>query len=569
MSLAVAQERVRVAGQCHQAVAVTHFRLMVMMLLFIGVTGIVGARIAYLSLFAGHQLGGPMADGLVPERADIVDRNGVPLARNIDAWSIAIHPNKIIGDPGLLAYRLAELMPEHSEAWYRAVLASRKSFHYLARRATPELVQQVNALGEPAIEFPREPERLYPQATLAAHVLGWIDQGGHAASGMEKVLDARLSDPRRRAEPVALAIDGRVQAAMESALDAQMVKHAAIGAAGLVMDVDTGEIVAMASLPTFNPNATGQVPYETFINKAVTSDYELGSTFKMLTVANAIESGVIKDMAKRYDATDNLHVGGFTIHDDHPTRRWLNTPELLVHSSNIATARVADELGAARTQAFFRKVGFDRPMPIELGARGYPIWPKFWARTTVMTTAYGHGIAVTPLHLATAYAALVNGGVLRRPTMLKVAPGQAVPGTRVISQATSDRMRQLMRLVVLKGTGRKAEAPGLRVGGKTGTAEKADAGGYNHHANVSTFAGVFPMDHPRYVVIAMLDSPKGTADTFGHTEAAWTAGPVINKVVSRIGPLLGIIPNEHADVNESDLLPLLWEAKGDDTNVPD
>ncbi|GGE88550.1 peptidoglycan D,D-transpeptidase FtsI family protein [Sphingomonas prati] len=568
MTAALARtDRVRVAGQRQQTTATAHFRLMVMMLLFIFVTGIVGARLLWLAVASDGQQALKAPRGLVPDRGDIVDRNGMPLATTIDAWSIAVHPNKVIGDPALLAYRLAELMPQKSEAQYLAILTSPKKFAYLSRRAVPELVKAVNALGEPAIEFRREPERLYPQASLAAHVLGWIDQNGNAASGMEKVLDARLSDPTLRGRPVALSIDSRVQAAMETELGAAMAKHSAIGATGLVLDVNTGEIVAMSSLPSFNPNRTGNVPYELLLNKSVSNVYELGSTFKMLTMANAIESGVVTSMSKRYDATHALAVGGFHIRDDHPQNRWLNVPELLVHSSNIATARIADELGPARTQAFFRKVGFGDPVDIEVGGRAKPLWPKYWARTTTMTVAYGHGIAVTPLHLASAYAALVNGGVWRPATLLK-REGAAVPaGRRVISPATSDRIRQLMRLVVMKGTGRKADAPGLRIGGKTGTAEKPNAGGYDRNTNVSTFAAVFPMDRPRYVVIAMLDSPKGTADTFGYTTAAWTVGPVISRVVQRIGPMLGIRPDDRADVDESELLPLLWEPKGANPNA--
>jgi cell division protein FtsI (penicillin-binding protein 3) len=237
-------------------------------------------------------------------------------------------------------------------------------------------------------------------------------------------------------------------------------------------------------------------------------------------------------------------------------------PELLVHSSNIATARIADELGPQRTESFFRKLGFGERADIELGASAKPLWPKFWARTTTMTVAYGHGIAVSPLHLANAYATMVNGGVWRPSTLMKRNPGDVPKGRRVISEATSQRMRQLMRLIVTHGTGKKADAPGMRVGGKTGTAEKPEKGGYNRKANVSTFAAVFPMERPRYVVLAMLDSPQGTADTYGFTSAAWTAGPVIKNVVSRIGPLLGVIPDDRRDVDQTELLPLLWEPKG-------
>jgi cell division protein FtsI (penicillin-binding protein 3) len=562
-------ERVRLAGQRQQAIATAHFRLMVVMLLFIGVTSLIALRLVYLLAFEDRPARTAPRDGLLPDRGDIVDRNGVPLARTIDGWSIGVHPDKVIGNKAMIAAQLADLMPQRSEAQYFAILNSKKKYVYLRRRAVPELVRAVNAIGEPAIAFAREPERLYPQANLASHVLGWLDQDGKAVSGMELVLDKKLNDPATRSKPVALSIDSRVQAALESSLNAAMVKHSAIGASGLILDVNTGEILAMTSLPSFNPNRPSFARVEDLANKSTLNVYELGSTFKVITAANAIESGVVTSMAKRYDATAPLQVGKFRIRDDHPEKRYLNLPEIIVHSSNIGTARIADELGPDRTRAFFHKLHFHEPPHIELGARGQPLWPRYWARTTTMTVAYGHGIAVTPLHLASAYAALANGGIWRPATLLKRSPGQIPAGERVISEATSARVRQLMRLVVIKGTGKKADAPGFRLGGKTGTAEKPHQGGYARKSLVSTFAGVFPMDRPRYAIIAMLDEPKGTADTFGFATAAWTAGPVIKNVVARVGPLLGVIPNETRDIDESDLLPLLWEPKGEKNDAPE
>ncbi len=554
--------RVRLAGQRQSSIATAHFRLMVVMLLFIGVTGIIASRLVWLSLFEPRPLRNAVPSGLIPERADIVDRNGVPLARTFDAWSIAVHPNKLVGKPEDIAPKLAALMPQRSEAQYLAILRSGKKFVYLDQRALPELVSQVNAIGEPALAFGREPERLYPQGTLASHVLGWIKEDGSAVSGMERTLDARLNDPARRGTPAALSIDARVQAALETELQAAMIKHQSTGGSGMVLDVDTGEILAMTSLPSFNPNAPGKGAIADLQNKATLNVYELGSTFKMLTVANAIENGVVTSMAQRWDATAPLVVGRYKIHDDHPQNRRLSVPEVLVFSSNIGTARIADALGAAKMQSFFRAMGFDAPAPIELGARGRPLWPHYWARTTVMTSGYGHGIAVTPLHLAVAYATLVNGGIWRPATLLKREGGAIPAGHRVISAATSYRMRQLMRMVVLKGTGRKADVPGYRLGGKTGTADLAVAGGYNHNARNSVFAATFPVDHPRYAVVVMLQDPKGTADTFGHAEAAWTVGPVVAHLVARAAPLLGVMPDASKEIDLSELMPLVWDPKG-------
>lgn len=551
----------RADGARHSLVNIAHFRLMILMLLFAAGIVVILGRLTALAISVEPRSAIDAAAALVPLRGDLVDRNGAPLARTIDAWSIAVRPDKVIGDKHRLAEQLAALMPEHDAAHYYAQLMADRGFVYLQRRALPDLVRAINALGEPGIALGREPERLYPQSAMAAHALGYLDMDGHGVRGMERFLEKRLVDPGDRGRAVALSLDLRVQGALESELANAMAVFQARGAGGLVLDSDTGEVIAMTSLPTFNPNKvtanTGQM------NVVTQGVYELGSTFKPLTMAAGLDSGIVPSLSKRYDATAPLQVGRFRIRDDHPQKRWLNVPETLVHSSNIVTARIADEMGPERMAALFRSLGFDAAPSIQL-EKAKPIWPGFWARTTTMTTAYGHGIAVTPLHLATAYAALVNGGIWRPATMLKLRPGDVPSGRRVFSETTSARMRQLLRLVVLEGTGRRGEAPGFRVGGKTGTAETVAAGGgYSKKVNVSTFAAVFPMDRPRYVVIAMLDSPKGTKETFGFTSAAWTAAPVVSRVISRTGPLLGVIPDANADIDVADLRSMLWHAPGD------
>lgn len=535
-------------------------RLMIVMLLLLFGVVAVTARIGWLTAFSGGEAYAASANNNLPPRADIVDRNGVTLARTIDAWSIAIHPNRAISAPEELAPRLQALMPERTTEDYLDILNSDRPFVYLRRRALPELVAQVNALGEPAMEYLREPERLYPQTNLAAHVLGWVNLDGEGVTGMEAVLEARLMDPEQRSEPVALSIDSRVQAAVQSELATAMRRFNAIGAAGIVLDVHTGELLALTSLPNFNPNAANQSSDRARFNQATMGFYELGSTFKPITMAAAIEEGVVTDISRRYNAEEPLQVGRFTISDDHPQRRYLNVPETLVHSSNIVTARIADELGAERMQAVFRNLHFDDPVDFELPVRGSPIWPDYWARSTIMTAGYGHGIAITPLHLANSYATLVNGGVYRPLTLMRLSPQNVPDGERVFSEATSDQMRGLLRLIVQEGTGRNADAEGYRVGGKTGTAEKAQGGGYRQNALISTFAAAFPMDDPRYVIVIMLDEPRGDAGTGGASSAGWTAAPVVRRVVSRIGPLLGVIPSESRDIDNAQLRAMLWRA---------
>ncbi len=556
----------RAAEQRQALLATQHQRLMMLLLLFTAAILLVIGRLAMLAFD-----GGPRRSAIISTapRGDIVDRNGAQLARTIDAWTIGVHPNKLLGDRMEIAKRLADLMPDvGDQARFYRLISKPVNFTYLNRRASPALVQAVNAIGEPGIVFERETQRLYPQSSLAAHVLGYIgttqkDPVVRGRLGMERALEERLTNPALSGTPVALSIDSRVQAAMESELGRAMSTMQARAAAGIVLDVDTGEVISMVSLPLFNPNRVGMAGSEQLRNTVTQSVYELGSAFKPIAMATAIDNGIVTDMSRRFDATAPIQVGRFRIKDDHAQNRWLNIPETLIHSSNIATARVADEIGAARMQDMFRKMGFDTKPDIELIEKGRPLWPHYWARTTVMTTAYGHGIAVTPLHLANAYATLVNGGIWRPTTLLKVAPGHAPKGRRVLKEETSARLRQLLRLIVTNGTGRKAEAPGYRVGGKTGTAEAAEGGGYARNRNVSTFAAVFPMDAPRYVVLTMMDSPKRVQENSFQTTAAYTAAPVVSRVISRTGAMLGVIPDANRDIDLGELPNLLWRAPGD------
>ena len=540
-------------------------RLMIMMLLYGAAVSVVVGKLGFFGFASGSAAASTMGDRIV--RGDIVDRNGEPLARTIDAWAIGVHPDQILGDRHDIAQRLAGILGLDENDIYAKLSGTR--FTYIERDASASLVTEVNAIGEPAIVFEREQQRLYPQSELGAQVLGFLDVNGKGASGMERALDGRLTSPETAGKPVALSIDARAQSALENELGQAVTNLKAKGGAGVVLDVHTGEIMALASFPTFNPNNPGAAPKPVvtedgkqlpgpFFNRVTSAAYELGSTFKPITMAAAINSGTVTSMARRFDATQPLQIDGFKIHDHDGENRWLDIPETLIHSSNIATARIADEMGGDKLSAMFRAMGFDKPMPFELPARGRTLFPQKFSRVTTMTAGFGHGIAVTPLHLAAAYAALVNGGVWRPVTMLKVQPGTEVPGRRVITEQTSYRIRQLLRLVVTQGTGKNADAPGFRVGGKTGTAEVATGGSYSKKANVSTFAAAFPMDAPRYVIIVMLDSPEGAVRT-----AAYTAAPVVDHFILRAGPMLGVVPDPSRDIDVSELLPLIWHRPGE------
>ena len=548
-------ERLRLVGQRRQILALMHQRLMFGMVVYAGIVAIVAIRILYLAAFGDHAGRKTAVTSLVPDRGDIVDREGHPLARTIDAWTIALHPRKVIGDKLDLARALARLMPERDAATYLAMLRSDKPFYYLRRRAPPALVEAVNALGEPGLGLDREPDRLYPQTSLAAHVIGYTDVDGHGVAGMERAFDQQLAGPATRGQPLQLSISSRLQQALEHELLAAMQTFSAIGAAGIVMDIHTSEVLAMTSLPQLNPNAAGQGSVEARFNRATLGVYELGSTFKPFTVAMAMDAGTVKSFGQMYNCPKELRVGGRSISDTHPFGRACSVAEIMQESSNIGTAQIADQLGTARQREFLRKMGFLNKVPVELPERGGTLSPGAnWNQVERMTVGFGHGIAVSPLHLASGYATLLNGGVYRAPTLLKVDRRHAVArGRRVFSEDTSYKMRSLLRLVVTEGTGRKADSPGYRVGGKTGSAEKY----HNRSLVVTSFAGVFPMDEPRYVIVVMLDEPKATAETYGFRTAGWNVAPVVSKTVSRIAPMLGVRPDKTREPNMAEVLPFV------------
>lgn len=575
-SAAIASGRVKLANVRQRSLVEAKVRVLVVAFLFLFAGAAAFARILQLGFFEDAPERRSLAEALLPPRGEITDRNGVPLARAFPAYALWYNP-KALGETGQplvkspeeVATALMQIFPDADQADLLRRLKSDKA-SYLIRRVMPEEANRIFALGEPALEFPRENQRYYPQGSLGAHVLGYVDGEGKGHVGMEQVLEKQLVDPMQRGRPVSLSIDMRAQGALEDELGRGMMETEAKGAAGIILDVDTGEVIALASLPSFNPNRSDMAYNDLVFNKVTNQVYELGSTFKPLSVAAAIDAGVVTDLSVRYPANRPLEIGGFRIRDSHPFGASLNVPEALIHSSNIVTAQVADKLGGPALKKTMAALGMNERPYIELPARGFPLWPRGheksgeWPRITTMTVSYGHGIAVTPLHLAAAYAAMVNGGVWRPATLFKVDPAKAPEGRRVFKASTSARMRQLLRMIVVDGTGKSANAAGFRVGGKTGSAEKPGGkGGYNRTSLVATFAAAFPMDKPRYVVIAMLDEPKGTAATSFQRTAAWNAGPIVGRVVPRIGPFLGVVPDDTRDIDISDLSPLVGNGNGE------
>lgn len=563
--------RVQLVHMRYSLLLCARSRIFLLLLVFAAVAAGAFLRIGYLGVTGGSPRTTTLAEALIPPRGEITDRNGTPLARTFPAYALWFNP-RAMGDEGDPLVRPAEevtaqlkaIFPDLDEERTLRILRSGNG-GYIRRRLLPEEANLVFDLGEVALEIPREYDRHYPQGTLGSHVLGYVleDENGEMVGGlgMEQVLNARLADPATRAEPVALSLDLRVQGALEDELRSGMLATNALGAAGIVLDVDTGEVIALASLPDFDPNLSDAQHSPNIFNRATNGTYELGSTFKPLMVAAAIDAGVVRDLGQDWNA-EPVELNRYVFRDLKPKGDTLNVPEALAYSSNTVTMRIADELGEARLRQVLIELGMDRPTGIELHARGRPQWPETrsdgsWSRLTNMVVGYGHGISVTPLHLAGAYAAMVNGGIYREPTLRRLDAGEAPRGQRVFKASTSSRMRQLLRMISIYGTGRSADAPGYRVGGKTGSAEKARGGGYARTALISTFAAAFPMDRPRYVVVAMIDEPRGTLASQYQRTAAFNAAPVVGRLIPRIGPMLGVRPDLNRDVDISDLRSLI------------
>ncbi len=522
-------------------VEMSHSRLIVGAALFALAFGAVGVRLIDVAVLQNNEP--KQVRAVKPaevNRAEIVDRNGILLATSIGAASVYADPRKI---PNIdeAASKLAEVLPGVDAAQLKQRMSGDRSFVYIKRDVTPRQQYDVNRLGIPGIGFEREDKRLYPHGRLLSHIIGFSDIDNNGLAGVEKGLNDRL---RSGGDPVALSVDLRIQHVVHQELSNAITHFNAIGGAGLIMDVYTGELLALVSLPDFDPAKPGESPDDARFNRATLGIYEMGSTFKIFNTAMGLETGVTS-MTGGYDASAPIQISRFRIKDDHPKNRWLSTPEIFMYSSNIGSAKMAMAVGAAGQRAFMDRLGLLTAPRFEIPEVGHPQVPMPWRPINVMTVAFGHGISVSAVQLVRATAAVVNGGVLVQPTVVKKYDGETIAGTRVMSPQTSENMRRLMRLVVTNGTAKRADVPGYVVGGKTGTAEKiGPRGGYLKNANVTSFVSAFPLHNPRYVVMVMLDEPKGLKETYGFATAGWNSAPTTGKIIARIGPILGIEPTD-------------------------
>jgi cell division protein FtsI (penicillin-binding protein 3) len=479
-------------------------------------------------------------------RPDLLDRNGRLLATDVAAPSLFADPALILGRDEAVE-KLVQILPDLDEAELRRALADRsRRFVWVRRGLAPRTAQRIHDLGLPGLAFRRELRRAYPAGSLAGHMLGSVDVDNKGLAGFERYLDEAVgvepvygATPTDR-PPVRLSLDLGVQHALEDELADATRRYRARGAAGLVLDVASGEVLAAASLPAVDPARPAEVLDPARRDKLASGTYELGSIYKALTVAMALDAGLAR-LDTLIDVRVPLTAGRFVIKDLHPAPRPLSVADVFLHSSNVGAALLALQAGSERQREFLAAMGLTAPMRTELGPVAPPLLPERWERAQTITISYGHGLAVAPIQFAAAAAALVNGGHLVAPTFRR-RDGGTGPGRRVISAETSARVRELMRRNVTDrtGTGRRADVPGLRVGGKTGTAELPGRGGYQRSAVIASFLGAFPMEAPRYLTLVMLFEPKPTPETRGQVTAGVNAAPATGRLIARIAPLLGV-----------------------------
>jgi cell division protein FtsI (penicillin-binding protein 3) len=526
-------------------------RVGLVMLAFAMVYVIIGGRLVMFALGAD----GPNArraaaqDAIATARPDIVDRNGTVLATDVKTPSLFGEPRRII-DKDEAIELLTATLPDLDNGEVRDRLLSKKGFVWLKREITPKQQFEIHKLGIPGIGFLRENKRVYPSGNEVAHLIGLVNIDNQGIAGMEKWLDNQgLADLHRAGfatdrlqKPIELSVDLRVEHALRDELLKAKAKFSAKAASGLVANVNTGEIVAMVSLPDFDPNSPKEAHDPDRINRLTTGVYEMGSTFKAFTLAMALDTGKY-GLDSMWDARGPLHYGKFAIHDDEPKGRFLSMKEVFTFSSNVGAARIALSQGVEAHKAFLRKMGQLERLRTELPESASPLVPKRWGDLNTITISFGHGMAVAPLQGVMGVSALVNGGYLIPPTFMKRTQEEAREiGKRVIKPETSEKMRFLMRLNAEIGTARKADVKGYYIGGKTGTAEKVINGRYAKKKVLTLFTAVIPADKPQYQLLIMLDEPQALKETYGFITSGWNAVPTAGAVISRIGPLLGIEP---------------------------
>lgn len=520
--------------------------------LFLTLTG----RLVYLAMAQDEPVGlrRATADATSAARPDIIDRNGEVLATDVRSVSVFAEPRKII-DKDEAVELLSAVLPDLNAKELRDRFERRRGFVWVKREITPRQQAEVHRLGIPGIGFVPENKRVYPNGSAAAHVLGFANIDNIGIAGIEKYIDQKgLIDPTgaginatsKELKPVQVSIDLRVQHALRDELAFGMAKFKAKAAAGSIIDVTTGEVIATVSLPDFDPANQADALDPNKINRINVGVFEMGSTFKALTVAMALDSGRF-NVNSTFDARNALRYGRHTINDFHAQKRIMSVPEVFIYSSNIGTAKMALQLGVDHHRNFLKRAGQLDRLRTELPESAEPIVPQRWGELNTMTIAFGHGLAVAPLQAAMATGALMNGGLLIPPTFLKRSEDDAKAiATRLVKPETSEAMRYVMRLNAERGSASRAAVSGFYVGGKTGTAEKVVNGRYSKTRLFTTFMAIAPSDKPRYLFMTLFDEPQGLPETHGYATSGWNASPTTGRIIERVAPLLGLPPRFEA-----------------------
>lgn len=494
-------------------------------------------------------------------RADIVDRNGEILATHLVTASVYANP-KVILNAREAAEKLAKVLPEVGfEVLYQR-LSSSKGFVWLARHLPPKLQQAINQMGIPGVYLQKDHRRVYPYGKLASHVLGYCGIDNNGLAGIEKYFDTKL---QKSNDPLKLSLDIRVQHIVYDEMSKAITEFNAIGGNAMVMDIQTGELIAMVSFPGFDPNQPGQGPQDATFNRNTLGVYEPGSTFKILNTAIALESGSAT-LNSRYDASHPINIGRFTITDFRGLNRVVTLTEAFIHSSNIAAIKISQEFGIETQKAYLKKFGIFNTAGLEIPEIGHPLIPATWRAATSMTVSYGYGISVTPLRLISTIGGVINNGILPQTTLLYKDANQRENTLKenkarglIISEKTSSIIRDLMRMTVKIGTSKKANVEGYQVMGKTGTAYKIQGKGYaTGKARTTFFIGAFPHSSPKYIMLIMLDDPKPTKNTYGFATGGWTSTPTAGKIIERMGPILGLHANTVEMEAEDSQRPQGW-----------
>ena len=529
------QKTLTLEDEEYQTVTEGRIRIRIALVAFAFMLLIAIVRLAEVSVFSSDAHQPNLPQSLKIERADLTDRNGELLATTLETYSLYAEPRRVWNARETTA-KISQLRPHLDRAALLAKLEMDRSFVWLERGLTPKERQAVFDLGLPGLAFRKEPKRVYPRENLASHMVGFTNVDMQGVAGAERAFNDELTS--KNAPSIALSLDLRVQFALADELARAREKFDALDASGVVMDIRTGEIIAMASVPNFNPNNPDTTSPETLFNHAAMSTYDLGSVFKPLTMAMAMEDSVV-DQEELFPVQKPYKVRNKFIRDDHPSDVPLNIQGVLGESSNRGTAMIAQRIGGEQQQIHLRNLGLLSRVDYELAESAKPQVQSRWGEMTTVTVSYGHGLSVTPLALTAAIGGMLNDGIYVTPTVRKHSVASPAKGRRVFRSEVSQDMVDMMRFVVTDGTGRKANIPGYGVMGKTGTAEKPSAeGGYDQTRLVTSFVAAFPHSRPRYAMIVTLDEPKAIEGTHGYATAGWNAAPTAGDVIRRIGPIL-------------------------------